>query len=116
MKVIVRIGGARDPVRDHAGRVVQRRVHERRAADVDIVPQVLTIVANDPQTVGNGVEIDAEGSPAQRHRQRIDEFGDRGVRVDPVHAPALPTPYKSPSWTRKSMPISALSPPDSPEM
>jgi len=43
--------------------------HQGRAADVDVVPQILPVVADDAQAIRGRVEIDAERSTGQRHRE-----------------------------------------------
>jgi hypothetical protein len=54
------------------------------------VGKVLADVADDAETIGDGIEVDAERHPHQRNRQRVDEHCLTGCRVNCVDTAAVP--------------------------
>ena len=90
VEVIVRVGGASD-AEGGGARVVQRLVglrHEHERAG-ERVTKILPRIADDPQSVGGGVEVHAERNALERDGELVHLECLRRVRVDRVDASAI---------------------------
>ena len=96
------------------GRAVQRGLNGRNRGR-DIHRQVLSGGADDPQETIGGIEVHTERDPRQAV-PKLPMNVAAAVAVSMVYRLLpLPTPYRNPSWGRKSIPTT-VSPPTSPEI